>query len=190
MQPALMPLNLIRGATYRDTRRFMQPRREYRDISAIAPSAPLRLTVPGHQLLGDWLVWVAGVSGFPDLNRVPGRQLAHRAEVIDADTLEINSLSGIGLSPAGGQLIYQPPVDLSGATARLVIREREDGGNELLSLATGHGISAGAPGTLVVELDAEDTTAISWTAGWYHLDVTFPDGSVSRFFRGPATVEQ
>lgn len=190
MQPALMPLNLIRGATHRDTRRFMQPQREYREISAITPSAPLRIAVPGHGLLGDWLIWIAGVAGFPDLNRVPGRQLAHRAEVIDEDTLEINSLSGVGLTPAGGQVIYQPPVDLTGASARLVVREREDGGNELLSLASGDGIAAGAPGTLVVALSAEETAAISWTAGWYHLDVTFPDGTVSRFFRGPVTVEQ
>lgn len=190
MQPALMPLNLIRGATYRDTRRFMQPQREYREISAIAATAPLRIAVPGHGLPGDWLAWVAGVSGFPDLNRVPGRQLAHRVEVVDDATLEINALSGVGLTPAGGQLIYQPPVDLSGATARLTIREREDGGNELLSLATGDGIVAAGPGTLVVTLSAEETTAIAWSAGWYHLDVTFPDGTVSRFFRGPVTVEQ
>lgn len=190
MQAARVPMCIARGATYRDTRRFMQPRREYRPISAIAQTAPLRLTAPGHGLDGDWLAWIAGASGFPNLNREPGRQAAHRVEVIDADTLEINSLSGVGLNPSGGQVIYQPPVDLTGATARLEIREREEGGSVLLALASGAGISPGAPGTLVVEIAAADTAAITWTSGWYHLDITFPDGTVSRFFRGPVTVEQ
>lgn len=190
MQAARVPMCIARGATYRDTRRFMQPRREYRTISAIAPAAPLLITAPGHGLVGDWLAWVGGATGFPNLNREPGRQAAHRVEVIDINTLEINALSGVGLSPAGGQLIYQPPVDLTGATARLEIREREEGGAVLLALSSGDGISPGAPGTLVVEISAADTEAFTWTSAWYDLDITFPDGTVSRFFRGQVTVEQ
>ena len=192
MQPACLPMRLIRGATYRDTRRLMQPPKEYRPLTAISATAPLRLTVPDHGLAGDWLAWVVGTTGLPDLNREPVRQLPHRVEVVDVDTLEINRLSGAGLKPTAGagQLIYQPPVDLTGATARLVIREQEEGGSQLLELTTGSGITTTAPGTLAVEIDAEATQAITWTSGWYHLEVVFPDGTVSRFFRGPVTVEQ
>lgn len=188
MQPACTPLRLIRGATYRDTRRLMQPIREYRAVSAIIAAAPLSLTVPGHGLVGDWLAWVTGTTGLPDLNRTPGRQNPHRVEVVDADTLKINCANGAGARPesGAGQLIYQPPVDLTGATARLTIREREDGGAALLELA----VAAGAPGTLVVEISAAETAAIDWVSGWYNLDVTFADGTVSRFFHGPVTVEQ
>lgn len=192
MQPACLPMRLIRGATYRDTRRLMQPPKEYRPLTAISATAPLRMTVPAHGLAGDWLAWVIGTSGLQDLNREPVRQLPHRVEVVDADTLEINRLSGAGFKPeaGAGQLIYQPPVDLTGATARLVIREQEEGGSQLLELTTGSGITTTAPGTLAVEIDAEATQAITWTSGWYHLEVVFPDGTVSRFFRGPVTVEQ
>ncbi|QEY75160.1 hypothetical protein [Pseudomonas denitrificans (nom. rej.)] len=192
MQPACLPMRLIRGATYRDTRRLMQPPKEYRPLTAISATAPVRLTVPAHGLAGDWLAWVIGTTGLPDLNREPPRQLPHRVEVIDADTLEINGVSGAGLKPVpgSGQLIYQPPVDLIGATAHLVIREREEGGGQLLELTMGSGITSTAPGTLAVEIDADTTQAITWTTGWYHLEVTFADGTVSRFFRGPVTVEQ
>lgn len=190
MQPACAALRIVRSATLRNTLRLMQPRREYREITGIDPSAPLRLTVPGHDLAGDWLAWLSGVSGMSTLNREPPRQLPHRVEVIDDNTLEINAVSGVGQRPAGGQLIYQAPVDLTGATARLVVREEADGGAELLVLASGAGITAGPPGTLVVEMSAADTAGIGWTSGWYHLDVTFSDGTVSRFFRGPVTVEQ
>lgn len=192
MQPACLPMRLIRGATYRDTRRLMQPPKEYRPLTEISATAPLRMTVPAHGLAGDWLAWVVGTTGLPDLNREPVRQLPHRVEVVDVDTLEINRLSGAGLRPdaGAGQLIYQPPVDLTGATARLVIREQEEGGAQLLELTMGSGITSTAPGTLAVEIDAEATQAITWTTGWYHLEVIFPDGTVSRFFRGPVTVEQ
>ncbi|MBG6290801.1 hypothetical protein I5I61_25365 [Pseudomonas nitroreducens] len=192
MQPACMPLRLVRGATYRDTRRLMQPPKEYRDIQAIDADAPLRLTVPAHGLASDWLAWVIGTTGLPDLNREPPRQLPHRVEIIDADTLEINSLSGVGFKPAAGagQLVYQPPVDLTDATAKLIIREAEEGGATLLELTTGAGITHSAPGTLVVEITAAASAAISWITGWYHLEITFPDGTVSRFFKGPVTVEQ
>lgn len=192
MQPACQAMRLIRGATYRDTRRLMQPRKEYRPVTAIAAEAPLRLTVPAHGLAGDWLAWVTGTTGLGDLNRTPGRQNPHRVEVIDADTLAINNLSGAGANPAAGagQLIYQPPVDLTGAAARLVIRTAEEGGATLLELASGAGISSAAPGSLSVEMSAEQTAAIAWTSGWYHLEVEFSDGTVSRFFRGPVTVEQ
>ncbi|MBD9675517.1 hypothetical protein IB274_02340 [Pseudomonas sp. PDM18] len=190
MQPACAALRIVRGATLRNTIRLMQPLREYRNITSIQASAPLRFTAPGHGLSGDWLAWMSGVAGMSSLNREPPRQLPHRVEVVDADTLEINAISGVGQKPSGGQLIYQAPVDLTDATARLVVRDKEEGGTELLVLATGNGITAGPPGTLVVEMSATDTAAIGWTDGWYHLDVTFSDGTVSRFFRGQVTVEQ
>lgn len=192
MQPACLPLRLIRGATYRDTRRLMQPPKEFRPLTGISATAPVQLTVPGHRLAGDWLAWVVGTTGLPDLNREPPRQLPHRVDVIDADTLEINSLNGAGFKPAAGagQLIYQPPLDLAGATARMTFRSHEEGGADLLVLATGNGITATAPGTLTVEIAADVTAEIAWSSAWYHLDITFPDGTVSRFFRGAVTVEQ
>lgn len=192
MQPACTPLRLVRGATYRDTRRLMQPRREYRPVEAISADAPLRLTVPAHGLAGDWLAWVISTTGLQGLNKAPGKENPHRVEVIDADTLEINGLSGAGFNPSAGagQLIYQPPVDLTGATAALTIRSSEDGGAVLLELGTGTGLSFGSPGSLAVEITATQTAALEWTEAWYHLDVTFSDGTVTRFFRGPVTVEQ
>lgn len=192
MQPACLAMRLIRGATYRDTRRIMQPQKEYRSLTGITSTAPLRLTVPAHGLLDSWLAWVSGTAGLEGLNREPPRQLPHRVEVVDEDTLEINGLNGAGFKPSAGagQLVYQPPVDLTGATARMTFRSEEYGGEELLVLTTGSGITVTAPGTLAIEITAEATSGISWTSAWYHLEITFSDGTVSRFFRGQVTVEQ
>jgi len=71
MQPAKLDLHIVQGATMRDTLRLMQPRLEYRPITAIGGS-PVRLTVD-HGLAGNWLAWVEGSTGLQGLNRLAVR---------------------------------------------------------------------------------------------------------------------
>lgn len=187
MQPAKLDLHIVQGSTLRDTLRLMQPRYEYRPITALG-GAPLRLTVD-HGLPGNWLAWVEGVSNMQGVNRSQ-RERPHRVTVIDADTLEINALSAFGLNPTGGQLIYKPPVDLTGAKARMQIRAGL-GGALLLELTTENdGLAITGPGTLIRTLSAAQTAALTWTDGVYDLEVQFPDGTVQRYLQGAVTVSR
>lgn len=186
MQPATIPLVINQGATLRDSLRIMQPRFEYRAIT-IEPSAPVRLTGE-HGLAGSWLAWVQGVQGMPELNRAPRRERPHRVEVIDEETLEINLLSAAGLSPRGGQLIYQPPVDLAGAKARMQIRDKP-GGELLAELTTENGrLEISGAGTITRMLSATETAAFRWSTGVYDLEVEYADGTVHRYFEGSVCV--
>ena len=187
MTPALVPLKIIQGATLRDTLRIMQPRFVYRPITAIAAMAPVRLTCD-HGLPADWLIWVQDVQQMQELNRSPRRELPHRAEVVDATTLEINTLSALGRSPVGGQIIYQPPVDLTGATARMQIRDKPGGTLQLELSTTNGGLAITGPGTIERTLSATDSAGITWLGGVYDLEVTYADGTVHRYFEGPVTV--
>lgn len=188
MQPAQLDLKIIQGSTLRDTLRLMQPRFEYRPISVIGGS-PLRLTVD-HGLPGDWLAWVGGVSGMQGVNRAPRTEKPHRVKVIDPATLEINALSAFGLSPSGGQLIYKPPVDLAGATARMQIRAQL-GGAVLLELTTENGaLAITGLGTITRTLSATQTAALAWTDAVYDLEVQYPDGTVQRYLQGAVTVSR
>lgn len=188
MQPAKHDLRIEQGATLRDTLRLMQPRYEYRPITSIGGS-PLRLTVD-HGLPGDWLAWVEGVSGMQGVNRAPRTEKPHRVKVIDPATLEINALSAFGLTPSGGQLIYKPPVDLTGATARMQIRAQL-GGAVLLELTTENGaLAINSLGTITRTLSAAQTAALTWTDGVYDLEVQFPDGTVQRYLQGAVTVSR
>lgn len=187
MQPAKLDLNIVQGSTLRDTLRIMSPRVAYRTITAIAATAPVRLTVD-HGLPSDWLAWIQGVQLMPELNRALRREQPHRIEVIDAMTLEINALSAVGRNASGGQLIYQQPVDLTGATARMQIRDKP-GGLLRLELSTeGGGLVITGAGTLERHLSATTTAAITWTDGVYDLEVTYADGTVHRYFEGAVTV--
>ncbi len=187
MQPAKLDLHIVQGSTLRDTLRLMQPRYEYRPITAIG-GAPLRLTVD-HGLPGNWLAWVEGVSNMQGVNRSP-RERPHRVTVVDAATLEINALSAFGLNPAGGQLIYKPPVDLTGAKARMQIRAGL-GGALLLELTTETGgLAIAGPGTLTRTMSAAQTAALTWTDGVYDLEVEYADGTVQRYLQGAVTVSR
>lgn len=187
MQPAKLDLHIVQGSTLRDTLRLMQPRYEYRPITALGGS-PLRLTVD-HGLPGNWLAWVEGVSNMQGVNRSP-RERPHRVSVVDAATLEINALSAFGLNPTGGQLIYKPPVDLTGAKARMQIRAGL-GGALLLELTTENGgLAITGPGTLVRTLSAAQTAALTWTDGVYDLEVEYADGTVQRYLQGAVTVSR
>ena len=180
MTPARLDLAIIQGATLRTVLRIMQPRMVYRPITAIAPSAPVRLTVD-HGLPGDWPVWVRGVRGLQALNAEPPTQRPHRAEVIDASTLEINRISATGQAATGGELVYQPPVDLDGATisARLL----DASGTLLLEIPA----AVIGRGSVELELTDEQTAALSTRVATWTLDVE-QGGDVYRAITGTARV--
>jgi hypothetical protein len=187
MQPAKLDLHIVQGSTLRDTLRLMQPRYEYRPITALGGS-PLRLTV-GHGLPGSWLAWVEGVSGMQGVNRST-RERPHRVTVVDENALEINALSAFGLTPSGGQLIYKPPVDLAGAKARMQVRAGL-GGAVLLELTTENdGLAITGPGTITRTISATQTAGLTWTDGVYDLEVEYADGTVQRYLQGAVTVSR
>ena len=186
MQPAKLDLHIVQGSTLRDTLRLMQPRYEYRPITALGGS-PLRLTVD-HGLPGNWLAWVEGVNGMQVVNRSP-RERPHRVTVVDASTLEINALSAFDLNPSGGQLIYKPPVDLTGAEVRMQIRDRI-GGVLLLELSTENGaLAITGLGTISRYLSDAQTTALAAADAVYDLEVKYPSGTVQRYIKGRVIVD-
>ncbi|MBG6395190.1 hypothetical protein I5I41_32050, partial [Pseudomonas aeruginosa] len=86
-------------------------------------------------------------------------------------------------------LIYQPPVDLAGAEVRMQIRDAP-GGTVLMTLALGSGLEIVGAGTISREISASATAALEWSAAVYDVDVTYPDGTVHRYYSGPISVSR
>lgn len=186
MQPARLPLRVIRGVTLNETLRLMQPSRVYKPIESIEPSAPVRIKVPGHGLVGTWPVWFSGVDGLPDLNREVRSGRPHSARVVDVDTLEINAIDATGMRPRGGRLVYLPPVDLAGVTGVLRVFDARTGKTLLQLDADNQGLQVLGPGTLRRRIEA--SADLPWSTAPYRIDLTFPDGTVVRWFEGDAEV--
>lgn len=189
MQPARLDLPIVQGATLRKPLLMMQPVYVYKAIGAIQKTAPLHLTVAAHGLAGDWPTWIEGAAGWGELNRDKRLQPFRLAKVLDADTLEFNDLNGLGRNASGGTLVYQPPVDLTDCTARMDIRD--SAGVLLLSLTTENGrLVIAAPGRLIITLTAAETTAITWSAGSYDLELHMSNGDVTRWAQGAVSVSR
>ncbi|SFQ70077.1 hypothetical protein SAMN05216578_102245 [Halopseudomonas formosensis] len=186
MRPANAPLCLIPGTTHRSTLRIMQPTWVYKPVTSITAGAPVQLQVLGHGIQTDsWPCWLTGVQHMPELNRDPPRERPHRMRVVDADTLEINSISATGRQPRGGELRYQPPVDLTGCDVEMHLFDRP-GGATLMTLGLGTGLTITGPGTIERVIGANQV--IPPTASWYWLEVRYPDGTEHRYWEGPVTI--
>lgn len=182
MQPARLDLPVIPGATNRKPLLLMQPTYVYKPIAEIQRTAPLLITVPAHDLPPEWPVWFEDVSGWSELRRDKVREPFRMARAVDADTLELNDLNGINQKASGGLLVYQPPVDLTGCTGRLLIRG--DGFPDLVLTTENGGLLIAGPGQLVAVITAEQAQELAGRRGRYDLDLTMSNGDVLRWLQG------
>ncbi|MFF4777625.1 hypothetical protein ACFY05_32840 [Microtetraspora fusca] len=85
------------------------------------------------------------------------------------------------------------PLDLTGYTARLQIRESLNSPAPLLSLtsAPGGGITIDGPaGKLAITVTDETTAAFTWCYGIYDLEIESPSGDVTRLLKGEVSVDR
>lgn len=164
----------------------------YKAISAVVNSAPMRLTAPLHEVPDGWR---CAVTGHPNIdteeNNVRDKDY-REVSVIDANTVEINSINASSFKPyvSGAFLQYNEPVDMTGFTARMSIKNKV-GGDLLLSLTTANGglIIDEAADLITLLISATDTAALTWSKGFYDLEMVSPGGVVSALLTGTVTVK-
>lgn len=84
------------------------------------------------------------------------------------------------------------PVDLTGYTAKMQVRQSPQSGTVLLELSTSNGriTLGGAAGTITLALTAAITAAIAWRRGVYDIELTSGDGTVTRLLEGEIQVSK
>jgi hypothetical protein len=81
------------------------------------------------------------------------------------------------------------PIDLTGYTARMQIRETYASPTPLVSLTTGSGITLeAADGVVNVEITADQTAALAARRGVYDLELEDASGFVTRLVEGKVTI--
>lgn len=187
MTPARLDLPIIPGATLQQPLLLMQPTYTYKPITEIQQTAPLKMTVPGHGLPGEWMTWCEGIQQGQSLNLDKATTVGRMTRVVDADTVEFNDINGLQLKASGGVLVFQLPVDLTGMGARVEIRGE---GADPIVLTLGDGLTVTGLGQLLIVLTPEQTAAITWTRGEWDLDLTYTDGRVARWLYGEVVVTE
>lgn len=82
------------------------------------------------------------------------------------------------------------PVDLTGCTARMQVREEVDSASALLTLTTENDriTLGGTAGTIELYVSDEDTADITWEGGVWDLEIVHPGGEVTRLAQGSVSV--
>ena len=166
----------------------------YKAITAITQAAPARLTATSHGCPDGWRAAVTGVKGMTEINaeanNVKERDF-HPVTVIDANTIEFNEVdaSGFKAYTSGGFLQYNTPVDLTGYTGRMKIKDKI-GGTVLHSLTTENGGIAldNVNKTITLTIAATETDDFAWTRGVYDLEMVSPLGVVTCLLYGKISV--
>lgn len=120
------PIPLAQGVSLPLTFRWATPPLVYGSISAKLSDTPLAFTVTSHGAPAAWSVAILD-TGFDDIQPddfPPDEDDFYEATATDANTLTFNELDAsrfTGTYAAGGSIAYYTPVDLSGASAELIL---------------------------------------------------------------------
>ena len=167
-------------------------------VVSFAGGSP-RITAVGHGAPDGWRCTLYGIKGPKQLNAAnnpPRNDDYHAATVLDADTVELNDINPYDTQgnewPAyvsGGFLQYNTPMDLTGYTARLAVKDKI-GGTVLLSLTTENNgiVIDNAKKTITLTVEATATDDFTWTRGVYDLELISPAGVVTALITGRVSV--
>ena len=192
-------IQINQGKTFSLVLRWETEPQVYRSITAIQQTAPVRLTVNTTGLPDGWRCAVTNVKGMTEIN-AEANALREKdfnpVTIVDATTLEINSINAAGFKPyvSGGILQFNTPVSLTGYTGRLQIKDKV-GGTVLASTEAGdtplNFLSVAldtANSTITITISATATAGLTWTKGVYELEMVSPTGVVTAILSGKVTV--
>lgn len=187
-------LTIVQGSTFQQVLRWESPTFVYKQITGITQAAPAVITATGHGVPDGWRVAIVSVKGMTEINALnnPPKESEYRkATLLDANSIELNSVNAAEFTPyaSGGYVQYRVPVDLSGYSARMDIRDKI-GGTLLQELdsSTGEILLDNTLKTITLFLEAAVTEAITWKKGVFDLEMLGPAGLVVPLVSGTVAV--
>lgn len=179
---AELDITLTQGKTFELALMYASDERIYIPITGMPSVAPVRLTVPNHNMPDGWPFDIACVKRPDELN---GRD--YIATVIDQDTIEINDLLGACWRPWSGEgiLSYQKPEDIDGWQARSKWRRSVNSDETVLTFHSDPG--EGADGLILIDainsmftlqLNAEVAEQLPAITGVFDVEAIDPQGRV------------
>jgi len=168
----------------------------YKPITGISKTAPAVITSVGHGIPPGWRVAIVSVKGMTQINAAnnpPKDSDYYPVTVVSNDSISLNDVNAAGFSTytSDGYIQLNTPIDLTGYTARMTVRDKI-GGTELFSLTTENSRIVVDPVNFKITLamTATETAAFVWTKGVYDLEVVSASGVVTALMAGSITVSK
>ena len=190
-------LKAARGATFRKSWAWYAGPDAVKPITAVTRGFPTILTCASHNLpsadipvslisMGELTTLNSdGAPSFKPADRILASKTGADTFSIDFDSSESDAFA-TGLGGIIGYLVYTPPKDLTGYTARLQFREAVDSADVLLALDETDGLDVGTTeGTIDMVLTDTQTTDFPLDSAVWNLElVASGPGDVTRFDEG------
>lgn len=172
----------------------------YRPIKEISKTAPVVIKTEGnHGIKPNWRVAIVSARGMTRINASntpPSDSDYHKATIESSDEISLNDVNAANFSAytGGGYVQFNTPIDLTGSTARLAIRNKRDKtrGTELYRMTTENGriVIDAVNCVITLVISATDTASFAWTTGYYELDVISSTGVVATLLEGSITISK
>lgn len=195
-------LTITQGKTFAASFGWAQGKFAWGLITGVAKTAPVSITVVGHDLKSDWPYWISGLKKPACLNNwadpcgAPDVGEPYMAEVVDADTLVINGINGLDLDAyaGGGVIRYYARADITGYEA--VMQVRQSAGSDVVLFEAS---STGANPLITVDpvtatfgltVPADAFAAATFREAQYEIEITAPTGEKYRLAYGALSLSR
>ena len=172
-QPVKLNFKIYQGSTFQEVLRWESSTKVYVPITNITKSAPVVITAASHNIPVGWRARITNVIGMKEINCSEDEYYTVTATT--ADTATINSVNSVGYTTytSGGIFEYNQPVDLSGYTARMHVREKLESTSIITQLTTENGriLIDNVYKTVTLKISATDTAALNFTQAVYNLEL-------------------
>ena len=122
-QPVKLNFKMYQGSTFNEVLRWESSKRVYVPITNITKAAPAVVTAPNHNIPDGWRAKITNVGGMTEINST---ETYHQITKIDTNSIELNLVNSLGYKTytSDGVIEFNEPVDLTGFTARMQLREK------------------------------------------------------------------
>lgn len=185
-------LLVLQGSTFSHVLSWGADPPTLKPITGISKAAPPVITAPAHGLVANWPVWIADVQGMKQINNPFGPDESpdndpYTVAIIDSSNISLQGQSSISYTAylSGGYLLYFPPIDLSGYTARMQIRQPKASSTIILELNTSNGgiVLDNVGKTITLVMTAVQTAALTFGVADYDLEM-ISGSTVTRILQG------
>jgi hypothetical protein len=184
-------ITIQQGKTFSLVARYAAEPAVFKAITAITQGAPATVTATGHGIPEGWAAAIVGIAkGMLEINAQadPPRAVDyHQVHVIDPNTISFEDIDSSAYTAykSGGYVRYYTPVDLTGATATMTVRDRI-GGTVLLLVNAAIDNTAK---TITITADPSITGTLDFDSALYELVVVI-GAQKTTLLRGNARLER
>lgn len=170
--PTKLNLKIYQGSTFKETLRWETSTKVYKPIIGITKAAPMVITAVAHGLPLGWRTKVTNVGGMKEINSA---DTYHVVTAVTTDTIELNTINSLAYTDytSGGVLEYNQSYDLTGATAKMQIREKLTSTVVIEELTTENGKIAinTTDNTISILIDAASTALYTFNNAVYSMEI-------------------